>query len=448
MPLARHAEFDVPTDRTDPVDLLIAQGSSRLPELLPVRYGRMLVSPFAFYRGAANVMAADLAATPVSGFACQLSGDAHLSNFGAFGSPERRLIFDINDFDETHPGPWEWDVKRLAASLVVAARDNSFPRKTAKKLVLSTVRQYREAMAAFAAMGELQVWYARADLDELGPTLEQRLTKERRKSWDKAQARARTHDSLQAMTKLTALVDGHRRIVASPPLVVPVSDLLPDLDREHLESELRVLLEKYRRSLPVDRRHLFGAFQFVDMARKAVGVGSVGTRCWIILLRGRDDNDPLLLQVKEAQRSVLADHVRGSVVRSRYRNEGQRVVSGQRLMQAVSDIFLGWETVEGIDGRSRDFYVRQLRDWKGSAIVEDMDPVAMTVYAQLCGWTLARAHARTGDRISISAYLGDTAEFDQAIAEFARRYADQNERDYDALVRASRTGRVEVVTDI
>jgi len=448
VPLASHAEFVTVSDRPDPVEVLIAQAASRVVELVPIRHGRMLVSPFTFYRGAAAVMAADLAATRSSGLTCQLCGDAHLSNFGAFGSPERRLVFDVNDFDETSAGPWEWDIKRLAASFVVAARERGFGRKQRGEIVATTVGRYRQAMAEFATMRELQVWYARADLDEIGAQLANQLSKERRKKFSQAGVKARTRDSLQVTNRLTTVVNGHRRFVADPPLVVPIEDLLPDADRDQLEAQIRGLLARYRRSLHDDRRHLFDAFEFVDMARKVVGVGSVGTRCWIVLLRGRDDGDPLLLQVKEAQRSVLADHVPDTGGHVRLRHEGQRVVTGQRLMQAASDIFLGWETVEGIDGQKRDFYVRQLRDWKGSAVVEEMDPAGMRAYGALCGWTLARAHARSGDRIAIAAYLGDDETFDRALVEFAERYADRTESDHAALVAAVRAGRIEAKTGI
>jgi uncharacterized protein (DUF2252 family) len=446
-PLDSHAEVATGTGRADPVAILAAQATIRVPELVPIRYGRMLVSPFTFYRGAAAVMAQDLAATPSSGLTTQLCGDAHLSNFGMFASPERRLMFDVNDFDETHPGPWEWDVKRLAASLVVAARGNGFGRKMRADIVLAAVGRYRQAMAEFAGMPELAVWYARADLDTVGPQLATQLSKARRKQWTKAQAKARTHTSLAAVNKLTAVVDGRRRIVADPPLVVPVDQLLPDTDRAELEAQIRKLLARYRRTLPGDRRHLLDAYEFVDMARKVVGVGSVGTRCWVLLLTGRDDNDPLLLQAKEAEPSVLAGHVKDRAG-TRQRSEGQRVVEGQRLMQATSDIFLGWETAEGIDGRRRDFYVRQLRDWKGSAIVELMEANAMRLYGTLCGWTLARAHARSGDRIAIAGYLGEQDTFDRAVVQFAERYADVTENDWAALAEAARTGRIEVTTGL
>jgi len=447
VPFASHVDLPDPADRPDPVEVLEAQATTRVPELVPIRYGRMLVSPFAFYRGAAAVMAADLARTPSSGLTCQLCGDAHLSNFGAFASPERSLVFDINDFDETYPGPWEWDVKRLAASLAIAGRGNGFSRKNRSGVVLAAVARYRQAMSRFAGLGELDVWNARAGLDEVALLLKDQAGKAERRRLAEAQAKARTRDNLQAFRKLTALVDGRRRILADPPLIVPVDDLLPDTDRADMESQIRDLLAGYADTLPPDRRRLFRQFRFVDMARKVVGVGSVGTRCWIVLLCGRDEDDPLLLQVKEAQPSVLAPHV-GGEPEIGWRSEGERVVSGQRLMQAVSDTFLGWQTVAGVDGQKRDFFVRQLRDWKGSAIVETMDPEIMRVYGALCGWTLARAHARTGDRIAIAGYLGGGDAFDRVLVEFSERYADRNEHDYQLLGDAARAGRIPVRSGI
>jgi uncharacterized protein (DUF2252 family) len=440
--LAQHAQFTPESDRADPVALLEEQAVSRVPELVPIRYGRMLVSPFTFYRGAAAVMAADLARTPVSGLTVQLCGDAHLSNFGLFASPERRLLFDVNDFDETYPGPWEWDVKRLAASLEVAARENGFGRKHRREIQIRTVRRYQKAMARFADMRELDVWYASSDIDELKDVFAAQLRKSGRKKLDKTLSKALTRDSMRAFDKLTAVVDGERRIVADPPLIVPITDLLPDVARDELEDRVRGLLVSYRRTVQPDRQALLEAFEFVDLARKVVGVGSVGTRCWIVLMRGRDDGDPLFLQVKEAQRSVLADHVGHDG--PGFASEGERVVNGQRLMQAAGDIFLGWESAEGIDGRRRDFYVRQLADWKGSAVIEDMVPTGLRAYGELCGWTLARAHARSGDAIAISAYLGDDATFAHAVAEFSDSYADQNERDLAALKAAERSGRITV----
>jgi len=443
VPVESHAELPAADGRRDPVDILVAQAATRLPDLLPIRYGRMLVSPFTFFRGAAAVMAADLARTRSSGLSCQVCGDAHLSNFGVFASPERRLVFDINDFDETYPGPWEWDVKRLAASLAIAARGNGVGRKQRATVVLSAVSRYRQAMNRFAGQSNLDVWYARADADEVKAVLKDYLGKSRQRLVAEAEARARRRDSRQAYRKMTAVVDGRRRIVADPPLIVPLQDLLPDADRAEFEARLKDLMVGYSGTLAVDRRHLLGSFRFVDAARKVVGVGSVGTRCWVVLLSGRDQDDPLLLQVKEAPPSVLAGHLAGGS-RATWSSEGERVVSGQRLMQAASDIFLGWCTFAGIDGVARDFYARQLRDWKGSAVIEAMDAEAMRVYGALCGWTLARAHARTGDRIAIAGYLAEDAGFDRALVEFAERYADRNERDHRLLTEAARSGRIEV----
>ncbi|WP_328467661.1 DUF2252 domain-containing protein [Actinoplanes sp. NBC_00393] len=439
-----HADFQPAADRPDPVDLLVADETDRLPELLPIRHGRMAASPLAFLRASAVVMAADLAGTPSSGLVSQLCGDAHMFNFGLYASPERRLVFDLNDFDETHPGPFEWDVKRLVASLALAGRANGFKRKERAAIALAAARSYREAMTQFAGMRELDVWYARADVEELQKQLGDQLGKERRRRLEKAGAKARTRTNLQAYRKLTALVDGERRIVADPPLLVPVQDLIPDVARKQLESQIRDLLAGFRDSLPDDRQKLFDAFDFVDLARKVVGVGSVGTRCWIVLLTGRDDDDPLLLQVKEAGRSVLAAYTPDAD----YRHEGRRVVAGQRIMQAASDIFLGWHRVAGFDGKTRDFYVRQLRDWKGGVVVEVMDPRGMRAYGELCGWTLARAHARGGDRIAIAAYLGDDDRFERGLALFAELYADQTERDHSTFTAAISDGRLSAQTGI
>jgi uncharacterized protein (DUF2252 family) len=442
VPPAQHAQFSAAQGRRDPVEILEEQGATRVPELVPIRYGRMLVSPFTFYRGAAAVMAADLAATPTSGLTVQACGDAHLMNFGLFASPERRLMFDINDFDETYPGPWEWDVKRLAVSLEVAARENGFDKKQRRKIQLATVQRYQAAMSQFAGMHELDLWYASADADQLSTDLVAQLKKPAKKKLDRTLAKARTRDRHRSFNKLTAIVDGRRRIVADPPLIVPVSDLLPEQELERFELQLRGLLASYQHTLQPDRRVLAHAFEFVDMARKVVGVGSVGTRCWIILMRGHDDGDPLFLQVKEAQQSVLAGY--GGLDGPRFENEGERVVMGQRLMQAASDILLGWESAEGIDGKARDFYVRQLADWKGSFETENALPTGLGQYGQICGWTLARAHARSGDRVAIASYLGDDAVFADAIAEFSEAYADQNERDYAELKKAEREGRITV----
>jgi uncharacterized protein (DUF2252 family) len=440
VPRDSHAVFEPPPDRPDPIALLEEQAASRVPELVPVRYGRMMVSPFTYYRGAALPMASDLATTPVTGLAVQACGDAHLSNFGVFGSAERRLVFDVNDFDETLPGPWEWDVKRLAASLEVAARGNGFAGKQRREIVAAAVASYRLAMRNFARMTNLDVWYAHADIEQLRDQLDPRLGARQRKAIDKGMAKARTRDSMQEVGKLCQAIDGRPRIISDPPLIVPIDELTPDeMDRASFEAQVADLLGKYRRTLETDRRVLLEQFEFCDLARKVVGVGSVGTRCWIALMLGRDAADPLFLQVKEAEASVLSRFVGAS----RHANQGQRVVAGQRLMQATSDIFLGWQrNPAGFDGKARDFYVRQLRDWKFSLDIEAMVPRGMRLYGELCGWTLARAHARSGDRIAIAAYLGSSDAFDQAITQFAAAYADQNERDHQALVDAVTSGRI------
>jgi uncharacterized protein (DUF2252 family) len=440
VPRTSHAEFDPGPDRPDPVALLQEQAKTRLPDLVPVRYGRMMVSPFTYYRGAALPMASDLATTPASGLAVQACGDAHLSNFGIFGAPDRRLVFDVNDFDETLPGPWEWDVKRLAASLEVAGRDNGYADKDRRDIVTAAATSYRQAMRSFAGMTNLDVWYARADIDQLRAELSAQLKARQRKVLDKGIAKARTRDSMQEVAKLTHLVDGRPRIIADPPLVVPAEQLAESpQDFATFLSQINDLIAKYRRTMETDRRYLLEQYDYCDLARKVVGVGSVGTRCWIVLMLGRDDSDPLFLQVKEAEESVLSRFV-GT---SKYANQGQRVVAGQRLMQAASDIFLGWvHIVAGLDGRERDFYVRQLRDWKFSVDISTMVPPGMRQYGQLCGWTLARAHARSGDRIAIASYLGNSDVFDKAIAQFAVAYADQNEKDHDALVDAVKSGRI------
>jgi uncharacterized protein (DUF2252 family) len=439
VPRASHAVFDPPADRPDPVALLEEQARSRVPELVPIRYGRMLASPFSYYRGAALPMAADLATTPVSGLTVQACGDAHLSNFGMYASPERKLLFDVNDFDETLPGPWEWDLKRLAASLEVAARGNGFGPKDRRQIVLAVVGRYRMSMRRLAGMDNLDIWYSDVDVQDFRRQFAGQLNARQRQAMEAAMAKARAHDSKQALGKLAQVTDGRLRIVADPPLVVPIADLLPgQIDRAGLETELHVLIGEYRRTLQSDRRVLLEQYDFTDLARKVVGVGSVGTRCWIALMLGRDENDPLFLQIKEAQASVLSPYLGAS----KYANQGERVVAGQRLMQAASDIFLGWQRTTGLDGQYRDFYVRQLRDWKFSFPIETMVPEGLRIYAAVCGGTLARAHARSGDRIAIAAYLGGSDVFDRAIADFAAAYADQNQRDYDALAQAAASGRV------
>ena len=442
-PLASHSEF-LPSSGRDPVGLLLDQATSRVPELVPVRHGRMLVSPFTYYRGAALPMAADLAGTPTSGLRVQLCGDAHLANFGGFASPERRLVFDVNDFDETLPGPFEWDVKRFAASLAVAGRDNGFDAKQRRKVALAGVKGYRTAMREFANMPMLDVWYAHLNLDDALAEVGSQLTKKRRKRTEEAMAKARTRDSMQAFSKLTTTVDGRPQIISAPPLIVPVEELVGDVEADAFYQQLSQLLDAYERTLSDARRHLVQQFTLIQLARKVVGVGSVGTRAWIMLLEADDGQEPLFLQAKEAQESVLAAYAGPS----QYTNQGERVVAGQHLMQATSDIFLGWQRTTGMDNIERDFYIRQLRDWKASADIERMNPRGMEVYAGLCGWTLARAHARSGDRIAIAAYLGKTDAFDSAVADFAEIYADQNEVDHAALAAAVKEGRAQAETGL
>jgi uncharacterized protein (DUF2252 family) len=444
VPRSSHAHFEPSSERADPIELLEHQARTRVPELVPIRYGRMLVSPFTFYRGAAMIMAEDLSSTPRSGILVQCCGDAHLSNFGLFASPDRRLVFDLNDFDETLPGPWEWDVKRLVTSMLIAARDNGFSAADQERVVLQTVKAYRTAMREFAGMRNLDVWYARLEAEALLEKLEATFDSKRVQRSRKQVAKARTRDSLAALAKLTEMVDGEPRIADQAPLIVPISKLA-ERDAEDVMEELRGLFRSYRDTLDFDRRVLLEAFQLRDVARKVVGVGSVGTRAWIALLTGREDADPLFLQMKEAQPSVLEPFLGPS----EFSNHGQRVVTGQRLMQAASDIFLGWVHVPaGLDGVSRDFYVRQLKDWKGSVDLDTMQAPGMTVYGRVCGWTLARAHARSGDRIAIASYLGGGDVFDRALLEFATRYAESNQRDYAALEAAVASGRVVAQTGL
>jgi uncharacterized protein (DUF2252 family) len=425
--------------------VLEQQALTRAAVLVPIRYGRMLTSPLAFFRGAAAIMASDLAATPRSGLEVQCCGDAHLANFGVFGSPERRLVFDINDFDETLPGPWEWDVKRLAVSLRIAARDRGFARREQERIVLASAARYRTQMAEFAASTNLAVWYARIDAETIGAELAVDADAKTRKQAGKLATKARTRDSLDELSKLTHTVAGEIRIISRPPLLVPVDELVGS-ERESTLAMLHGVLQTYRRSLQANRRVLLESYELADLAHKVVGIGSVGTQAWIALLLGRDDQDPLFLQIKEAQASVLEAHLR----RSAHRNAGHRVVAGQRLMQATSDIFLGWLSVkeQQADGRPRDFYVRQLRDWKGSVDVAAMTPEGLAGYGRLCGATLARAHARSGDRIAIASYLGSGRSFDQALLAFSAAYADQNERDHAALAAAAAAGRVTARTGL
>ena len=467
-----HTKWRPAADRADPVALLEEQNTTREPDLVPVRHGRMMVSPFTFYRGAAKIMAADLQDTPVAGLEAQLCGDAHLSNFGAFASPERRLLFDLNDFDETLPGPFEWDVKRMAASFDDRGPQQRVPRGGHARGDAGVRAAYREAMAEFAQMPTMDIWYAYLDEDELMASIrtavagtvkqakgarklgkadkqekaakqEAKLAKTAQKRAVKSAEKAHTRDSLQALSKLGELVDGSYRIVSQPPVVVPFRDWTATygLPAGDVDKVIREQFRAYRATLQDDRRKLLERFEVVDAARKVVGVGSVGTRAFIVLLQGRDAHDPLFLQVKEATASVLEPYVG----KSRYRQHGERVVQGQRMMQAASDIYLGW--TKGVDVR-RHFYWRQLRDMKGSALVEQMRPLGLTFYAGICGWTLARAHARSGDPVAIAAYLGDSDAFDTSITDFSQRYADQNEQDYQEFVNAVRSGRLEAVEGV
>jgi len=483
--LSGHTKWAPAADRPDPVALLEQQDATREPDLVPVRHGRMMVSPFTFYRGAAKIMAADLAPTPVAGLDVQLCGDAHLSNFGLFASPERMLLFDLNDFDETLPGPFEYDVKRMAASFAIAGRNNGFSEADTHAATLKSVQAYREAMAGFAQMGTMDIWYAHLDEDELMSSIratvtgeakqekaakkqeradkrakapkkelkaekrekaareEEKTAKAAEKRAAKTAAKAHTRDSLQALSKLGELVDGQYRIVSQPPIVIPLRDLAGSfgLSADEAEHAIHDQFRAYRATLQDDRRKLLERFQIVDAARKVVGVGSVGTRAFIVLLQGRDARDPLFLQIKEATASVLEGNGR----KSRYRHHGERVVQGQRMMQAASDIYLGW--TKGLDVR-RHFYWRQLRDMKGSVEVETLRPVGLSFYAGICGWTLARAHARSGDPVAIAEYLGGTDAFDRSITDFSKRYAGQNEHDYDEFVNAVKSGRLEAVADV
>jgi len=453
-PLTSHAGWATSPDRPNPVALLEAQNLTREADLVPVRHGRMMVSPFTFYRGAAKVMATDLKDTPTAGLNVQLCGDAHLSNFGAFASPERTLLFDLNDFDETLPGPFEYDVKRMAASFAIAARNNGFSAADVTATTLTSVRAYREAMSEFAEMRNMDIWYARLAEQELMDAMrtltKSARTKQAAAAAKKEQERARknvqkahTRDSLQALSKLAEVVDGRYRIVSQPPVVIPARDLeaMYGYSGDEIEDMIHQQFRAYRATLQEDRRHLLERFEIVDLARKVVGVGSVGTRAFIVLLQGRDDHDPLFLQVKEATASVLEDHL----PKSRFKEPGERVVQGQRLMQAASDIYLGW--TKGVEA-DRHLYWRQLRDMKGSALVEMMSPSLLGFYAGMCGWTLARAHARSGDAVELAAYLGKSDKFDRSITDFSERYADQNERDYLSFAEAIRSGRLEAMEGV
>lgn len=435
-PRSSHAAWQA-GDRRDPLALLRAQDETRLPELVPIRYGRMLRSPFAFFRGAAVVMAADLAGTPSPRLRVQLCGDAHISNFGVFSAPDRRLLFDCNDFDETAPGPFEWDVKRLAASVAIAGRDRGLRRRERRDAAQAAVSSYRGTMRRFAAMREIDVWYARIEVESRLAELGEQLDDRHLQRIERGIAKARSKDSLRALRKLTQLGEDGLRIVSDPPLVVPLEELEEGAEAER---QLEAVLAEYRDSLSAAHRHIAAAYRYVHAARKVVGVGSVGTRAWIVLLVGRDSEDPLFLQAKEAQASVLEPYAG----ESGFEHHGRRVVEGQRLMQAASDILLGWQRVAGLDGVERDFYVRQLWDGKGSANLDTMSARQLAAYGSLCGEALARAHARSGDRIAIASYLGGGGKFDEAIAEFAELYADQNERDFESVKRAADEGRIGV----
>ena len=453
-PLSSHEGWTPAARRRNPVALLEEQNRTREPDLVPVRHGRMMVSPFTFYRGAAKIMAADLAKTPSAGLDVQLCGDAHLSNFGVFASPERTLLFDVNDFDETLPGPFEWDVKRLAASFTIAARNNGFGPRDARAVTRASATAYREAMREFAAMRTLDVWYARVSEADLMRSIKQATRALKRsgaaseaktaaKNAAKAAAKAHTRDSVQAFEKLTEQVDGRYRIVHQPPTIVPLRGWAPLAGRPvaEIEADIHSQFRAYRETLQDDRQHLLERFEIIDTARKVVGVGSVGTRAFIALLQGRDQRDPLFLQVKEATASVLEEYL----PKSDYAEAGERVVEGQRLMQAASDIFLGW--TKGVE-TNRHLYWRQLRDMKGSAVVETMRPPELEFYARLCGRTLARAHARSGDPVAIAAYLGKKTTFDESITDFAARYADQNERDYEAMLAAIGAGKLQAIEGV
>jgi uncharacterized protein (DUF2252 family) len=438
-----HGEWSPPSNRRDPVDLLEEQAATRVPELVPIRYGRMLVSPFAFFRGAAYLMASDLAGQARTGLHVQLCGDAHLSNFGAYAAPDRRLVFGVNDFDETLPGPFEWDLKRLVASFAVAGRDRGFTAKQRKTINRTVTRAYRKAMKDSAGMDTLGEWYARIDVDQIADAYRRQGRKKQLKQLDKDVAKAESKTSLKAFSKLTHLVDGQPRIVSDPPTIVPIEEVMQRRDARALNDFLHGVFRSYRETLPGDHRRLLERFRYTHAARKVVGVGSVGTRAWIVLMLGRG-GDPVFLQAKEAEASVLEPFLG----KSAFPNHGQRVVEGQQLTQAASDIMLGWLRAVAVDGVERDFYVRQLWDSKGSADVARMDPKSMETYAQVCGWALAKAHARSGDAIAISSYLGRSDALDRALATFAETYADQNQKDYEALEAAVGSGRVTAETGV
>jgi uncharacterized protein (DUF2252 family) len=444
-PRSAHAEWAPADDRPDPIDLLEEQARTRLQELVPIRNGRLAASPFTFFRGAAYVMAADLATTPRTGLTVQACGDAHLSNFGGFAAPDRQEVFDLNDFDETLPGPWEWDVKRLATSLEIAGRDRSLSRKARADVVAATLAAYRDAMAGLAEMGNLDVFYVRMDGERVAELARSVGAGKHVDRLERNSRQARRKDRLRALRKLTTEVDGQRQFLSDPPLLVPARDLVSERgELEELVDSIRGIISQYQETLRDELQNLLGRYRYVDLARKVVGVGSVGTRAWVALMIGRDGGDPLFLQVKEARASVLERFL----APSEYDNHGRRVVEGQRLTQAAGDVLLGWIRVVGVDGEERDFYVRQLWDWKRSAEIENMDASALRFYGELCGWTLARAHARSGDSAAIAGYLGRSDRFDRAIVQFSSAYADQNEHDHEAFVQAIADGRLEAETGI
>jgi uncharacterized protein (DUF2252 family) len=444
VPRSAHAQWPLAQRQRNPLDLLAEQAQARVPDLVPIRYGRMAASPFGYYRGAAYPMAADLSTAPRTGFDVQLCGDSHLLNFGGFASPERDLVFDVNDFDETSPGPFEWDVKRLAASLDVAARSRNVDAPFRKRMVATLVRSYRETIREFAGMRHLDIWYSRLDAPSIIARWGSPAGADAMVEFQRTIAKAHTKDRLKAAAKLTHQVDGEIRFVSDPPLIVPVEEVYTELGTQQIEEIIREALRSYRESLSGDRRHLLDAYRFVHLARKVVGVGSVGTEAWVALMLGRDNDDPLFLQIKEAETSVLERFL----AKSEHTNHGQRVVEGQRLMQATTDIFLGWAQVTGPGGAKRDYYMRQLWDWKASADIGSMSPGLLTTYGQICGWTMARAHARTGDVIAIASYLGESDSFDRAVTEFAGSYANQNASDHSALVDAIAAGTVIAKSDV
>lgn len=444
VPRSRHGEWAPPPDRTDPLEILALQATTRVPDLVPIRYGRMAASPFAFFRGAAAVMAADLAHEVHSHLDVQLCADAHLVNFGGFATPEREMIFDVNDFDETIPGPFEWDLKRLAASIEVAARGRGFDDRLRQTLVALSSEGYRDAIRSFGAMGYLQVWYLRLDAATLLARWGSEADKASIETFQQRAKKAQGKDHLRAVAKLTETVGGKLRFRADPPLLIPIDQLVDAGQEAQFVDSLVEALNGYRVTLAGDRQHLLANYRFVDLARKVVGVGSVGTRCWVALFVGRDEGDPLVLQIKEAEHSVAEPFLQPSA----FTNMGQRVVEGQRLVQSASDIFLGWDTVTGVDGVTRDFYFRQMWDWKMSPDVDSMTPETFRIYAQMCGWVLALGHARSGDAIAIGSYLGAGGRFDAAMGAFASSYADQNEIDYESLKLAIATNKVHAISDV